>query len=124
MAISDSFAVRRAVCTAFAFHEAIPKGCARESGLDRDPHGPQTQRRECKWVIPVYTPVRVTGTLDAAATDETVFVLDGEVRMISTWTLDAHEAVIDADASAGSTMTNRRHPLLGSVAQPVGNGAN
>ena len=72
----------------------------------------------------LYTPVQFAGTLHAEPSDETVFVLDGEVRMIGRWTLDAREAVIDADASAGSTMTNWRHPLLGSVAQPVGNGAN
>jgi len=37
----------------------------------------------------LYTPVRVSGPLHVEPYDTTVFVLDGEVRMLSGWTLDA-----------------------------------
>jgi hypothetical protein len=34
-------------------------------------------------------PVRVTGRLRVEPSDATIFILDGEARMISGWTLDA-----------------------------------
>jgi len=37
----------------------------------------------------LYTPVRVSGPLHVEPYNTTVFVLDGEVRMLSGWTLDA-----------------------------------
>ena len=36
----------------------------------------------------LYTPVEVTGTLRAEGSDDTIFVLDGTVRMESAWTLE------------------------------------
>ena len=37
----------------------------------------------------LYLPVRVTGLLRVEPSDETIFVLDGNSRMLSGWTLDA-----------------------------------
>ncbi len=37
----------------------------------------------------LYVPVRVTGLLRVEASDATIFILDGEARMLSGWTLDA-----------------------------------
>ena len=37
----------------------------------------------------LYTPVRVSGLLRVEPSDETIFILDGELRMLSGWTLDA-----------------------------------
>jgi len=37
----------------------------------------------------LYVPVHVSGLLRAEASDATIFILDGEARMISGWTLDA-----------------------------------
>ncbi|MDW4547740.1 DUF3299 domain-containing protein [Defluviimonas sp. D31] len=37
----------------------------------------------------LYTPVRVSGLLRVEPSDETIFILDGESRMLSGWTLDA-----------------------------------
>ena len=37
----------------------------------------------------LYTPVRVSGLLRAEPGDETIFILDGEARMLSGWTLEA-----------------------------------
>ena len=37
----------------------------------------------------LYLPVRVSGLLRVEPSDETIFVLDGESRMLSGWTLDA-----------------------------------
>jgi len=36
-----------------------------------------------------YTPVRVSGKLHVEPSDETIFILDGESRMVSGWTLEA-----------------------------------
>lgn len=38
----------------------------------------------------LYLPVRVTGQLRVEAMDATIFILDGEARMLSGWTLDAN----------------------------------
>jgi hypothetical protein len=38
----------------------------------------------------LYVPVRVTGLLRVEASDATIFILDGEARMLSGWTLDAN----------------------------------
>lgn len=40
-------------------------------------------------VASLYVPVRVTGLLRIEPSDETIFVLDGDSRMLSGWTLDA-----------------------------------
>ena len=37
----------------------------------------------------LYTPVRVSGLLRVEPSDETIFILDGDSRMLSGWTLDA-----------------------------------
>lgn len=37
----------------------------------------------------LYLPVRVSGLLRAEPSDETIFILDGESRMLSAWTLEA-----------------------------------
>jgi len=37
----------------------------------------------------LYVPVRVSGRLRVEASDATIFILDGEARMLSGWTLDA-----------------------------------
>jgi len=37
----------------------------------------------------LYLPVRVSGKLHVEPSDETIFILDGESRMVSGWTLDA-----------------------------------
>ena len=37
----------------------------------------------------LYVPVRVTGRLRVEPSDATIFILDGEARMFSGWTLDA-----------------------------------
>jgi hypothetical protein len=37
----------------------------------------------------LYVPVRVTGLLRVEPSDATIFILDGETRMVSGWTLDA-----------------------------------
>jgi hypothetical protein len=37
----------------------------------------------------LYLPVRVSGVLRVEPSDETIFILDGESRMLSGWTLDA-----------------------------------
>jgi len=37
----------------------------------------------------LYVPVRVSGRLRVEPSDATIFILDGEVRMLSRWTLDA-----------------------------------
>jgi hypothetical protein len=60
----------------------------------------------------LYTPVRVTGTLDAAATDETIFVLDGDVRMISNWTLEARVADLLGPAPSFAKDPAARDPLF------------
>ena len=39
----------------------------------------------------LYAPVEVTGTLASEATDRMLFVLDGDVRMESAWTLETQE---------------------------------
>jgi hypothetical protein len=38
----------------------------------------------------LYVPVQVTGLLRAEASDATIFILDGDSRMLSGWTLDAN----------------------------------
>jgi ABC-type nickel/cobalt efflux system permease component RcnA len=38
----------------------------------------------------LYVPVRVSGLLRAEASDATIFILDGDSRMLSGWTLDAN----------------------------------
>jgi hypothetical protein len=37
----------------------------------------------------LYVPVRVTGRLRVEPSDATIFILDGQARMVSGWTLDA-----------------------------------
>lgn len=49
----------------------------------------------------IYLPVRVRGTLRTEASDETIHLLDGEVRMVSLWRLDAR--VIEAEGPSVST---------------------
>jgi hypothetical protein len=71
--------------------------------------------------ITLYTPVRLAGTLRADASDQTVFVLDGHVRMVSMWTLDAQEASIETVRDASLSMPDWRDPLFTPAAQAVGN---
>ena len=40
-------------------------------------------------VASLYVPVRVTGLLRVEPSDETIFILDGDKRMLSSWTLEA-----------------------------------
>ncbi len=47
--------------------------------LKDDPHGQS-----------LYVPVQVSGLLRAEASDATIFILDGDSRMLSGWTLDAN----------------------------------
>ncbi len=49
----------------------------------------------------LYVPVRVTGTLRVEASDATIFILDGEARMLSAWTLDA--STVDRREDLGGT---------------------
>ena len=48
----------------------------------------------------MYLPVRVSGTLRTQASDETVHVLDGQVRMVSLWRLDARTLAMEGPAVA------------------------
>lgn len=41
----------------------------------------------------LYQPVQVTGILHATPHDEKIFILDGEVRMVGSWTMEAEFAV-------------------------------
>lgn len=70
----------------------------------------------------LYTPIRFSGRLHADASDETVFVLDGEVRMISQWTLAASEALLLGPAPAMDAGADARDPLFALDARPS-NGA-
>lgn len=51
-----------------------------------------------------YAAVKVSGRLKPRASDETIFILDGEVRMVSMWTLNATEAVAAAGPSSSAAM--------------------
>ena len=59
--------------------------------------------------VTLYTPLTVTGKLHADANDETIFVLDGEVRMISGWTLEIGKATVAPSTDPGPG--GKKHPL-------------
>ena len=51
-----------------------------------------------------YAAVKITGRLHPRASDETIFILDGEVRMVSMWTLEATEAIAAEGQSSSAAM--------------------
>lgn len=51
-----------------------------------------------------YAAVKITGRLHPRASDETIFILDGEVRMVSMWTLEATEAIAAEGPSSSAAM--------------------
>jgi len=61
--------------------------------------------------VTLYTPVRIAGTLRDDATDQTIFVLDGEVRMVSQWTLDARDVAVEVGPDIGAAFADWRDPL-------------
>lgn len=68
----------------------------------------------------LYQPVQVTGTLHAAPHDETIFILDGQVRMVGSWTMDARHAENVEFSSAGdktSAETRSFRAFTGGVAR-------
>jgi hypothetical protein len=63
----------------------------------------------------LYVPVRVTGLLRVEPSDATIFLLDGEVRMLSGWTLDA--STVDRREDLGG------NGVVGASEKTVTNGA-
>jgi hypothetical protein len=61
--------------------------------------------------VTLYTPVRIGGMLRVEASDRSIFVLDGFVRMLSMWTLHAREAVVAADTRSMVAITEWGNPL-------------
>lgn len=60
----------------------------------------------------MYLPIRVFGTLRTEANDETIHLLDGKVRMVSLWRLDALRVVMVATPRfTSATSAPRDHPL-------------
>jgi hypothetical protein len=60
----------------------------------------------------LYTPVRVAGVLRVDPSDATIFILDGEARMLSGWTLDAD--TVDLSGGGGGPTTPLSVRILGS----------
>ncbi|MBD1545360.1 DUF3299 domain-containing protein [Roseibium aggregatum] len=57
----------------------------------------------------LYQPVQVTGTLHATPHDETIYLLDGEVRMVGSWTMVAqHAANVDLSDAGDKTSAETR----------------
>ena len=72
----------------------------------------------------IYLPVRVSGTLRAEPSDETILLLDGEVRMTSSWRLDA-QAVVRKGAVEGEANAHASHdPPSGPAATEPGSRLN
>ena len=68
----------------------------------------------------LYTPVRVSGPLQAERSDTTIFILDGKARMLSGWTLDADTVNLGDDAGATrdlDTLDSRKPDKSGEVDQ-------
>ena len=57
------------------------------------------------------------------ATDETIFVLDGDVRMLSNWTLHVAEASVDP-AALQSAVAEWRDRILTPTKSETGDGSN
>ena len=57
----------------------------------------------------LYTPVRVSGKLHVEPSDETIFVLDGKVRMLSGWTLEGK--AIDFSVAGELKESRRKAPF-------------
>jgi hypothetical protein len=62
--------------------------------------------------VTLYTPMRIAGTLRDDMTDETIFVLDGEVRMVSRWTLAARNVAVEAGPDSVAAFADWRDPLV------------
>lgn len=60
---------------------------------------------------PIYLPVSVTGTLRAEASDETIHLLDGMVRMQSLWRLDADTLVAEGPVPPAIVKSEIKDPL-------------
>jgi len=68
----------------------------------------------------LYLPVRVSGLLRVEPSDETIFILDGESRMLSGWTLDADTVNLGGEAGAArdlGTLGSRKPEKSGEVDQ-------
>ncbi|MDF2233162.1 DUF3299 domain-containing protein [Albimonas sp. CAU 1670] len=61
----------------------------------------------------LYTQVNVTGLLRAEPSDATIFILDGEARMLSGWTLRAAAVDLSAGGAKRTTPWIRRLPGYG-----------
>ena len=57
----------------------------------------------------IYLPVRVSGTLSMEASDESIQLLDGYVRMQSLWRLDAQTVVLKGSAAPPETAASANH---------------
>jgi len=66
--------------------------------------------REDQQVESLYLPVQVSGLLRVEPSDETIFILDGESRMLSGWTLDADTVNVGGDAGANRYIDAFRRP--------------
>ena len=59
----------------------------------------------------IYLPVRVSGRLQTEASDETIHLLDGMVRMQSLWRLDARTLVAEGPSEPINVAAERLDPL-------------
>ncbi len=67
----------------------------------------------------IYLPVSVTGTLRAEASDETIHLLDGMVRMQSLWRLDADTLVAEGPVPTARISIVAQDPLEALPAQEI-----
>ncbi len=68
----------------------------------------------------IYLPVSVTGTLHTEASDETIHLLDGFVRMQSLWRLDAKAVVLEGPAPPATPASASHDPLAAATTSPSG----
>ncbi|NDR56670.1 DUF3299 domain-containing protein [Pseudoruegeria sp. M32A2M] len=67
----------------------------------------------------IYLPVSVTGTLRAEASDETIHLLDGMVRMQSLWRLDADTLVAEGPVPTARNTIVAQDPLEALPAEEI-----
>ena len=70
-----------------------------------------------------YVPIKASGTLRPQGTDETIFLLDGETRMVSMWTLDATGVVPAEDVTKDMTQNEWLEALRSKFTKQAGSGS-
>lgn len=68
----------------------------------------------------LYQPIQVTGTLNATPHDETTYLLDGKVRMVGSWSMDAQQATVVISHGSGGENRAETRSFRAFSAEPAG----